>query len=150
MINIFGLTEKPDKINQLSNYVWSKWGTKENFNFYNDCMAHSLTSNDVPKFYFAADGVKVVACYAILRNELVARQDLTPWFACLFVEPEYRGNKIGSKLLDHATAEAKKFGYKQLYLSTSLENYYEKYNWNHVADSFYFNGDLTKIYIKEV
>ncbi|WP_166242653.1 GNAT family N-acetyltransferase [Paenibacillus turpanensis] len=151
MIELFELNDKKKSLDELTAYVWSKWGTTSNFSFYQDCMLHSLTkSSDVPKFYFAADGEKVVGCFALLRSELVSRQDLTPWFACLFVEEEYRGHSLGAKFLQYAAEEAKKFGYEKLYLSTSLENYYEKYNWEYMADCNYFNGEKTKVYGKEL
>ncbi|MCI3920583.1 GNAT family N-acetyltransferase [Paenibacillus sp. TRM 82003] len=149
MVKIFELKDKIELTDELVSYIWSKWGTPQNYNFYKDCMIHSLEQQDkVPKFYFAFHDDRVVGCYALLRNELVARQDLFPWFACLFVEPDFRGKGIGARLLEHATSVIRENGYNRFYLSTSLDNYYEKYGWTYLADSYYFNGDETKIYLK--
>ena len=149
MVTILELKDKTEMIDELVNYTWSKWGTPQNYYFYKDCMVHSLEQTDqVPKFYFAFHDGRVVGCYALLRNDLVARQDLFPWFACLFVEPEFRRKGIGASLLEHATAEVRNKGYNRFYLSTSLDNYYEKYGWTYLDETYYFNGDKTKIYIK--
>jgi N-acetylglutamate synthase-like GNAT family acetyltransferase len=78
-------------------------------------MEHSLDSDSVlPKFYVMLDDNRIVGTYALLRNDLISRQDLYPWFACLFVEPVYRGNKIGSQLLEHAKKQANEKGFKKL------------------------------------
>ncbi len=45
-------------------------------------------------------------------------QDLMPWLACLFVTEEYRNNGIAGLLLKHGLIEAKKKGFKSLYLYT--------------------------------
>jgi len=37
------------------------------------------------------DGERVAGCCALLTNDLISRQDLWPWLACLYVEPDYRG-----------------------------------------------------------
>ena len=54
-------------------------------------------------------------------------QELTPWYATMYVKSEYRG--LGySKILNNAILkEAKKRGYKKVYLKTDLNNYYEKF-----------------------
>jgi N-acetylglutamate synthase-like GNAT family acetyltransferase len=149
MIHIAELATMVERIDECIHYLWSKWGTEDNYNFYKDCMKHSLQpENAVPKFYFALQEESIVGCYALLRSELVARQDITPWFACLFVESEYRGNGLGAQMLDHAVEEARKAGFSKLYLSTSLEMYYEKYGWTYVSDTYDVSGHPTKVYCK--
>lgn len=59
-------------------------------------------------------------------------QELTPWYATMYVKSEYRG--LGySKILNNAILkEAKKRGYKKVYLKTDLNNYYEKFGAKHI------------------
>ena len=54
-------------------------------------------------------------------------QELTPWYATMYVKKEYR-NKGYSKILNREIlSEAQKRGYKRIYLKTDLNNYYEKF-----------------------
>ncbi|MDM5188806.1 GNAT family N-acetyltransferase [Bacillus sp. DX4.1] len=66
----------------------------------------------------------------------------------MYVSPEYRGNKIGSQLLQHAIEETSKKGYENLYLSTDLNGYYEKNGWTHLTEGYGVSGDSIKIYVK--
>ena len=90
----------------------------------------------------------IIETYALLRKDLNSRQDLYPWLACLFVSNEYRGNEIGSKLLQHGLNEAAKKGYEKLYLSTDLEGYYEKYGWENSGIVYGVSGGHIKLYEK--
>lgn len=45
----------------------------------------------------------------------------------MFVKEEYRGNGYSKILNDAILNEARKRGFKKIYLKTELENYYEKF-----------------------
>ncbi|MDX8342290.1 GNAT family N-acetyltransferase [Rossellomorea sp. YZS02] len=129
---------------------WEQWGSEDNFRFYEDCMYHSCrTEEDLPRFYTALQRDKIIGTYALLRNDLNSRQDLYPWLACLYVDPDHRGDGLGSELLDHALKEVGKKGYDRLYLTTDLEGYYEKYGWTHSTDAVGLSGESIKVYVNE-
>lgn len=129
---------------------WKQWGNEDNFKFYEDCIFHSCrTEEDLPRFYIALQEGNVIGTYALLRNDLNSRQDLYPWLACLFVDTDHRGDGLGSELLDHALKEAGKKGYNQVYLTTDLEGYYEKYGWTHSTEAFGLSGESMKVYVKK-
>lgn len=147
---MFQIYELKDKAEQFANAVqmfWSEWGTDKNYKFYYDCMRYSLrTESDLPRFYIAVQNDSIIGTYALLRNDLISRQDVFPWLACLFVIPECRGQNIGAKLLQHALRETQKMGHDNLYLCSDLEGYYEKFGWVHLTNGYIFNGAETKIY----
>ncbi|OKP98256.1 GNAT family N-acetyltransferase [Paenibacillus sp. P46E] len=69
-------------------------------------MLHSMKTEDgLPRFYIAVQNGSIIGIYALLRNDLISRQDVFPWLACLYVVPEFRGQKMGAKLLQHALHE---------------------------------------------
>ncbi|OXM16129.1 GNAT family N-acetyltransferase [Paenibacillus herberti] len=147
MIEIYSLKDKTEDFERAVQLFWDQWGTENNFPFYHDCILHSMkTDSDLPSFFIAKMDESIIGTYALLRNDLISRQDLFPWLACLYVAPEYRGQGIGSKLLQHARQETGKKGYNNLYLSTDLNGYYEKYGWVHSSSGYIFTGDETKIY----
>ncbi|MFP3472828.1 GNAT family N-acetyltransferase, partial [Micrococcus sp. SIMBA_144] len=66
-----------------------------------------------------------------------------------YVDPDHRGDGLGSELLDHALKEVGKKGYDRLYLTTDLEGYYEKYGWTHSTDAVGLSGESIKVYVNE-
>lgn len=84
----------------------------------------------------------------MLTNDLISRQDLYPWFACLFVQPEHRNKGIAEKLLNHGVSETQQKGFDSLYLSTDLENFYERKGWTYFTNGFNIVDNEVKIYRK--
>lgn len=147
MIEVFELRDKMAYFDKAVQLFWNEWGSQDNYKFYYDCIFHSSQSDcDLPRFYIALQNEAIIGTYAILRNDLISRQDLYPWLACLYVVPECRGNRIGSRLLKHALEETRKLGLSNLYLSTDLEGYYERYGWTFLTTGYIFNGAPIKIY----
>ena len=149
MIEICELNQRMDLLDEAVAFFWKQWGNDSNYKFYEDCIIHSCScESDLPRFFIALRDSMIVASYALLRNDLISRQDLSPWFGCLYTVPEFRGNRIGSMMLEHAAGEAVRKGYKKLYLYTDLEGYYEKYGWVYSDDGYTYRGIKTKIYEK--
>ncbi|MEE4561455.1 GNAT family N-acetyltransferase [Paenibacillus polymyxa] len=146
---VFALTEIDSLINfeKAVQLFWNQWGTANNIMFYHDCILHSInTDSDLPSFYIALENESIIGTYALLRNDLISRQDIFPWLACLYVSPEQRGRNIGALLMKQALQETEKKGHNKLYLCTDLNGYYEKYGWSHITNAYIFTGDETKVY----
>ncbi|MCA1065869.1 GNAT family N-acetyltransferase [Rossellomorea sp. AcN35-11] len=129
---------------------WGQWGSEESYTFYYDCMYHSChTEEDLPRFFIALHDEEIIGTYALLRNDLNSRQDLYPWFACLYVDPDHRGKGLGANLLEHGLERAYEKGYQSLYLATDLEGYYEKYGWAFSTEAIGLDGNAMKVYQKQ-
>lgn len=149
-MEIIELSQNPEWTEKGINYFWKCWGNDSNFTFYEDCISHSLNATiDLPKFYLALEGDEIIGSYALLTNDLISRQDLMPWFACLFVNEEFRKKGIAEKLLAHGLDQAAKKGFNNLYLSSDLENFYERKGWRLFGHGYGVSGGQIKIYTKE-
>ncbi|OPG98767.1 GNAT family N-acetyltransferase [Chryseobacterium mucoviscidosis] len=147
MFEIVDIRQKPDMVQAAVHYFWKQWGSESSYHFYRDCIERSVeTESDVPRFYVLLDGDRIVGGYALLRSDLNSRQDLFPWFACLHVDPEYRGQNLGGQLQNHAINEVKAKGYDKLYLCTDLTDYYEKNNWAYIGKGYLLDDEETRIY----
>ncbi|WP_308639390.1 GNAT family N-acetyltransferase [Paenibacillus silvisoli] len=150
MFRIERLQDQPQAfIDEAVSFFWKQWGTEQNAAFYRDCIVHAMQPDiDVPRFYVALEREHdlMVGMCAVLRNDLISRQDLFPWLACLYVNPAYRGQGLGSSLMEHAAAELREHGHAQLFLSTTLDGYYERYGWHYFSPGYYTDGSATKIY----
>lgn len=141
------LSTQPDLLPQAITYFHKKWGSDSNYIFYKDCIEHSIqNASTLPKFYVVLEDEQIIGSYALLTNDIISRQDLMPWFACLYVEESRRNEGIGGQLLKHALGEAKSMGFENVYLSTDLVDFYEKKGWEHVAMGYNVFGSGFKIY----
>lgn len=148
-MKIFELSEKPNMIKQAVEYFWKCWGNDSNLIFYNDCIKNSFhKENSLPKFYIGIESDQIIGSYALLTNALISRQDLLPWFACLFVNKSHRNNGYAEMLLAHGLNQAKNKGFEHLYLSSDLLNFYEKKGWNELGKGYSVSGGEIKIYTK--
>jgi len=151
MYALFDIRDKQELLDDVVHYYWKQWGSDSNYQFYKDCIGQSCkTDSDVPRFYIIMDNTKIIGSYALLRSELNSRQDLTPWLACLFVDPAYRGEKLGALLQKDALKQTRARGYRRLYLCTELTGYYERTGWTHIGDGYLLNDERTRIYEQEV
>ncbi|UOY07322.1 GNAT family N-acetyltransferase [Muricauda sp. SCSIO 64092] len=132
-------------------YFWKQWGNESNFDFYKNCIENSIADDkSLPKFYLMLDEDKIIGSYALLTNDLISRQDLFPWFACLFVDESYRNQGLANALIQHGIDESRKGGFDHLYLSTALNDFYEKKGWKYHSQGFTAFGDSIKIYSKKL
>ncbi|MBV6653646.1 MAG: GNAT family N-acetyltransferase [Mameliella sp.] len=141
------LTENSEHLERGVRYFWDKWGNEANFNFYKDCIeSSSVIKQSLPGFYLMLEEGEIIGSYALLTNDLISRQDLFPWLACLYVEEKYRKLGLASVLLDHAMQEALNWGFKTLYLSTDMDDFYEKKGWKFQTVGYTAFGEEIKIY----
>ena len=85
-----------------------------------------LARNDYCKLILLKDDI-LIGFISIFEHDCEERQELSPWYATMFVKEKYRG-KGYSKILNNAILEeAKRRKFKRLYLKTKLNNYYEKF-----------------------
>ncbi len=132
-------------------YFWKQWGNESNFDFYKNCIENSIAdTKSLPKFYLMLDEDKIIGSYALLTNDLISRQDLFPWFACLFVDESYRNQGLANELIQHSVDESRKRGFDNLYLSTALNDFYEKKGWKYYSQGFTVFGDRINIYSKKL
>jgi predicted N-acetyltransferase YhbS len=150
-MEIIEISERRDLLDKAVEYFWKCWGNENNFKFYQNCILNSLDINkSLPKFYVVLNDNEIIASYALLTNDIISRQDLYPWFACLYVNPEHRNKGIAGQLLSHGLAQANDKGFSRLYLSTDLDDFYEKKGWEFHATGYNIDDSAIKIYSKTV
>lgn len=151
MYHIVNVHDHADGIEKCIEYFHAKWGSQDNFLYFADAIRHSSSQGAIPQFYVLVhehDKERIVGCYGLIINDFISRHDLYPWFSSLFIEPEHRGKRLSERLLAHAAQQAANMGYKQLYLTTDLDGFYEKSGWQRMADGISVTGAPTRIYCK--
>lgn len=147
-IEIINLIEEQENLEEVSEWIWKEWD-KEHGAKLEDVVyrsKHSINKEGVPQMYIAKYKDEAIGVVSIWLNDLKARQDLFPWMAILYVKEEYRNMGIGKKLQQKCIEETTKMNYKNLYLITEHENYYEKMGWEFLENAPLGDGRYEKIY----
>lgn len=152
MLKIVTAKECPGGIETAIDYIHKKWGNENNYAFYKDAIYFSsLPGKPLPQFFLLLKKEQIIGCSALISNDFISRHDLYPWLACLFIDQNERGNEYGKLLIEHTVEAAKQADFPNIYLTTSLEGYYEKYGWQRIEDGIdLFASKPARIYTRKL
>ena len=134
MLKICNIKDKPEFLREVAILTQEEWGRKTNSNEefeekINKKIYKIVRNFDNPlycKLILLKEEI-LLGFISIFPTDGEERKDLSPWYATMYVKKEFRGNGY-SKILNNAILqEAKKRGFKKIYLKTDLINYYEKF-----------------------
>lgn len=133
MLKIYNVKDKREFLREIAELTQKEWGietnSEEEFNAKVSSKICKILNNLNNPLYcklILLDENTLVGFISIFPNDCDERNDLSPWYSTMFVKQEYRGNGYSRILNDAILEEAKKRGFKKLYLKTNLNNYYEK------------------------
>lgn len=134
MLKIYDIKEKQQYLKEVAELIQKEWGKKHisKIQFQekvNKKISKIIENFDNPLYckLILLDDDILIGFISIFPTDGEEKKDLSPWYATMFVKQEYRG-KGYSKILNKAILEeAKKRGFKKLYLKTTLTDYYEKF-----------------------
>lgn len=134
MLKIYNIKDKQEYIKEVAILTQKEWGkknlSKEEFDIKIKNKIAKIKNNlNNPNYckLILVDDTTLIGFISIFEHDGDDRQDLSPWYATMFVKEEFRGNGY-SKILNNAILEESKMrGFKRIYLKTELYNYYEKF-----------------------
>ena len=146
-IIIKNLSNCPSLIPLVSKWMWQEWSKQYGRSLKEIIYRteHCLTKK-CPQTLVALRNNQPVGVVSLWNADYPYRQDLSPWLSTLFVVKKYRGLGIGQLLQLALLKDAKKSGFKKIYLMTELENYYEKTGWKFQETGPYTGGKTIRLY----
>jgi GNAT superfamily N-acetyltransferase len=150
MIKILNVVLRRNEINVIVDWLWSEWGTKNNFNYWKSWVESSMFTDKIPQTFVAVENDKVLGTISLWRCDLQSRQDIFPWLGGLYVDGIYRKQGIGAALQKHAFEVAHNLGYKELYMFTELTGYFERFGWSYLEEIPNEFGEMVKLYRKDL
>ncbi|MCI8526160.1 MAG: GNAT family N-acetyltransferase [Oscillospiraceae bacterium] len=146
-MNIDFLYNCPQLAPQVTALLEQAFGMALGERFYGELTAHSMTPGQLPLTIAAWEGEALLGTVGLWRTDLLPRQDLTPWLACLAVQEAHRRRGIGTALQNFLARAARDMGFETVYLYTTLVDYYEKTGWVHFDGGYeLIDGSAQKIY----
>ena len=138
---IYNIKDKQEYLKEVAILTQKEWGkknlTEEEFNIKIDKKINKILNLLDQKDYcklILLDDDSLIGFISIFPIDGEERQDLTPWYATMYVKEEYRGNGYSKILNDAILKEAKDRGFNKIYLKTDLVNYYEKFGAKYIED----------------
>lgn len=138
---IYNIKDKQEYLKEVTILTQKEWGkknlTEEEFNIKIDKKINKILNLLDQKDYcklILLDDDNLIGFISIFPVDGEERQDLTPWYATMYVKEEYRGNGYSKILNDAILKEAKDRGFNKIYLKTDLVNYYEKFGAIYIED----------------
>ena len=107
----------------------NEWGSNNNSNDYiNNKLNEIKNTNKVIDILALVNDDEMIGFISLFNEDDNERNDLTPWYATMYVKDKYRGKNYSKILNDAIINRCKELGYKKIYLKSYLNNYYEKFN----------------------
>ncbi|MBP5460527.1 MAG: GNAT family N-acetyltransferase [Lachnospiraceae bacterium] len=105
---------------------------------------------DWETMFAAVKNGRIVGMTSLLKTDYYPLPEVYPWVSCVFVEEEYRGQKISGKLIDAANAYAKEQGFTKTYIPTEYTGLYERYGYTYVKDIVNYGGGTDRLYVRDL
>lgn len=146
-MEVISVREQPHMVEEFIQYFQKHWASENSMAVYDDCIRSCLvTDRPLPQWYLLKDGERTVGCAGLITNDFISRMDLYPWLCALLIEEEFRGNGYGALLIGRCRQDAKKAGFRKLYLCTDHIGYYEHYGFQYVGIGYHPWGEQSRIY----
>ena len=145
-MKILPLYQCPDQLTAVADLLAEEFGTPLGDHFYEELLGHSMSPGQLPLTLVAMENGVMLGTVGLWRADMLARQDLTPWLACLAVRKDQRGRRIGQALQEMVKETARQMGFNRVYLYTNLKGYYEKTGWQWIDRGYEMDNSEQQIY----
>ena len=98
----------------------------------------------------AVDGNTICGYCTVAKTDCIPNLSYTPYIGFMFVDEQYRGNRLSQKLIDYAVNYLKQIGFDKVYIVSDHENLYEKYGFCVIDRKIAPWGTEQKIYVKNL
>ena len=113
-------------------------------------FARMATIHTIPEAFVAVENITPVGMASLVEHDMLARMELSPWLAAVYVVPESRNRGVGSKLVRTAMQEARVFGLDRLYLFTPDQiHFYRRLGWQPLERVSY-RGERVTIMVYDI
>ena len=100
--------------------------------------------------FCGAERDKIIGFCTFLETDYYPENCYFPWISSIFVDEEYRGNRISEKLIQSAINNARMFGFDKVYIPSNIIGLYEKYGFRKIDELKNYDGEIDNIFMKEI
>lgn len=135
------LADHPEHISTVAAWIIGEWSHflpgRSVAEIEAGLQAH-LNRDALPLTLVALDGDVPLGTASVQPEDMTTRPDLSPWLAAVYVPPEHRQQRVGSRLVEAAEEAARRIGVERLYLFTpDKQRFYTRLGWSVVDTTEY-------------
>lgn len=115
-------------------------------------LANAMDNNvfkDWERVIVVLDNEKICGYCTVAKTDCIPDICYTPYIGYMFVDEEYRGNRLSQKLIQYTMEYLKMVGFDKVYIVSDHENLYEKYGFCVIDRKIAPWGSEEKIYMQE-
>ena len=147
---ILSVRERPGIAPLFISYLQDAWSEVPGV-IYEDSVMHSFDANKpMPQWYLLMKDGEPIGCAGLVTNDFVSRMDLWPWLVALYIDPEHRSRGYAGLLIQRVVEDARDGGFENLYLTTDLEEFYERYGFRYIGDGYDVSGEPVRMFEREI
>ena len=135
----------PSIIDEASKWFSSKWSVP--IKAYKDCMEAYINGDTKYGWFLCLDEDKIIGGLGVIDNDFHCRKDLSPNVCAVYVEEEYRNQKVAGNLLEIVLKDCKQKGISPIYLVSDHIGFYERYGWEFVCMVLCDDNSMSRMYI---
>jgi predicted N-acetyltransferase YhbS len=128
-LTIDHLFNHSEHIPQVADWIYGEfWADKPDYSaaFFERLLCQASDPNKIPLSLVAIADGQPAGIINLIANDDPARLHLTPWLAALVVAAPYRGQGIGTRLVQTLQDNARHLGYTHLFLGTDQPAFYAR------------------------
>ena len=92
----------------------------------------------------------IIGFCTFMKEDYYPENRYFPWISTIFVDEQYRGNRISEKMIDKVVEYAKEKEFSKVYIPSEIKGLYEKYGFVEIDSLVNYAGDIDNIFMKEI
>lgn len=150
-LEIADLRQRPEFFDTVADRIWRAWWEPHGvpLAYIAGRLQEGMTSQAVPFALVASDGERFAGTASVIVSDLDERPRYTPWVAAVWVEPDFRSQQLGRRLVERAVQGAFAAGHARVYLTARAQrrSYYDALGWTAIEEGV---GDLgLTVFVRE-
>ena len=93
---------------------------------------------------------EIIGFCTFLKTDYYPENKYSPWISSIFVDENFRGNRISFSMIEKAIEHAKIWNFKKVYIPSDMVGFYEKYGFGKIDELLNYDGDIDNIFVKEI
>lgn len=146
-MDLKAITSSDEIWNKVKNYAQNcSWKAGKS-------LANAMDNNlfaEWERVIIALDGQKICGYCTVAKADCIPDVCYTPYIGYMFVDEEYRGNRLSQKLIQYAIDYLKTIGFHKVHIVSDHENLYEKYGFEVIDRKIAPWGSEEKIYMQNI
>lgn len=141
------LPDDSQTIRVVAGWLYGEWGHLRRGNTLKKVIqriSRRAESRTIPLTFIVRDGDEPVGTASLVAHDMKTRLSMTPWLASVYVVPCHRRRGFGTALCRRVVHEAKKIGYRRIYLFTpDKAEFYKGLDWREIQLAKYRKQKVT-------